>query len=61
MRIDNRDADDVNQTRLDRVLFDVDQSQFDRFLQMLDEPVAENSGIARLMTITSHWLSNPER
>ena len=40
---------------VDQTVFMLDQRRFKRFLELLDRPIAQNKGLARLLTSRSPW------
>jgi Protein of unknown function (DUF1778) len=54
---DGREADDETQTSLsDQVVFHLEETKFDQFVELLNAPLAPNPGMARLMAVTPPWL-----
>ena len=40
---------------VDQAVFVLDQRRFKRFLELLDQPVAQNKGLAKLLASRSPW------
>ncbi len=48
----------AEQTLLDQRLFFVSASQFESFIEILNRPEQENSGLRKLMTLIPPWDKN---
>lgn len=46
---------------LDQLFFALDSDKFQQFTAMLDSPVADNAGLARLKEVKAPWGSRDER
>ena len=46
---------DAAETKLDQILFNLNNDQFLQFTQTLEAPVSENQGLSRLMAAQAPW------
>jgi hypothetical protein len=50
----------VMESELNEVLFTIEEKAFDAFTALLDEPLASNAGLERLLAVKPPWDGHPE-
>jgi uncharacterized protein (DUF1778 family) len=48
------------ESELNEVLFTIEEKAFDAFTALLDEPLASNAGLERLLAVKPPWDGHPE-